>query len=114
MSLARPPELDLEVHEDPCLHVYFDSTGAKTVLQFAVVLHGLILINPSGSVAAVMSIYDGADTSGNPDFPYGLASSESISDNYGPRGVLFRNGVTVNVTAGEVKGSLLYRRYWGR
>ena len=110
MSLTTAQEFEIEVSEDPVRHQYFDATGSISLVRFSIILYGWILANPSGSVAAVMNFYDGNDTTGNPDFPITLASSESISDYWGDRGILCLNGLYGNVTAGEVKGSILYRR----
>lgn len=108
--MSTPAELDIEIRAEPCHYVAFDQAGTATALtQFATIVYGWVLANPSGSVAATMNVYDSADGSGTIVMPFSLASSESISDWYGPNGVLFRNAVYANVTAGEVKGCLLFR-----
>ena len=112
--MAEPYELDLEVHEDPVHYVYLDlnATG-RLVFSFAVVLHGWSLANPASGATAAANLYDGTDTTGQPIFPLSFADSESVGDWFGDRGILLKNGLYVNVTSGEVKGAIFYRRHRG-
>lgn len=103
-------EFELEVRSDPAHWVNFDLNGVgKMLLGFSVVLLGWGIRNLSSSTLATLDIYDGADTSGVVVFPITLQSNESSREWFYPGGVLFKNAVYVNVTAQEVKGSLLYR-----
>jgi hypothetical protein len=106
-------ELDLEVHEDPAHYVYFDRNGTGGILMgFSIRLMGYCLKNPSGAATAALDFYDGTDTtSAQPLFPITFAASESITDWFGPNGILLYNGIYVNVTSGEVKGSVFYRKH---
>lgn len=106
------PELDLEVHEEPAHYIAFDLSGAgKMLTNYAIVLYGWALKNPSGASTAAADIYDNTDGTGTAIIPLTFATSESIGDWFGPGGILLKNGVYVNVTSGEVKGSLFYRRH---
>ena len=106
------PELDLEVHEDPAHYAAFDlnATG-KVIFGFAVRLLGWSMENQSSSTLAHADIYDGTDTSGTALFAINLAGNQSGRDWFGPGGILFKNGLYLNVTAQEVKGAVFYRRH---
>lgn len=108
MSLA---EVEVEVTEEPAHWQNFDlnATG-KMMFNFSVVLFGWSIRNISTTTEALLDIYDGTDTSGVVVFPVNLAGNETNRE-FWNRGVLMRNGVYVNVTAQEVKGSLFYRRH---
>jgi len=43
--------------------------------------------------------------------PVRLASGESAEAWYGPNGVWFKNGVHLNVSSGQAKGSVFFRHY---
>lgn len=109
--MAFPPEVELEVRNDPAHHVYFDLNGVGSlVLGFAAIVYGYTLRNPSSGATAAVDLYDGPDTSSaHPIIPLTFATSESIGDWFGPNGVLFKNALYVNVTSGEVKGAIFYR-----
>lgn len=103
-------EFELEVREDPAHWVNFDLNGVGSkLLGFSVRLVGWSIRNMSSTTLATLDIYDGADTSGAVVFPITLQSNESSREWFYPGGVLMKNAVYVNVTAQEVKGSLLYR-----
>jgi hypothetical protein len=103
-------EFSIAVEESPSAHFYFDKSASGVLFQFSVVLLGAWILNPSGSTAATGSLSDGADGSGNPDLPMYLAANGLITPSFGSRGTLFMNGIYLNVTAGEFRGSLTYRR----
>lgn len=107
-------EYQIELAEEPAKHAYFDKSSSGQIFQFSVVVSGFWLLNPSGSTAATGSLADGNDGTGNPDLPLYIAANGLITPSFGSRGVLFLNGVYLNVTAGEFKGSILYRRVWRR
>jgi hypothetical protein len=103
-------EYQIELSEEPAHHAYFDKSSSGQIFQFSVVVLGFWMLNPSGSTAATGSIADGNDGTGNPDLPVYLAANTLITPSFGSRGVRFLNGVYLNITAGEIKGSILYRR----
>jgi hypothetical protein len=106
------PELELEVISEPAWPITFDLNGAGLMLaNYAVVLFGWAVRNVSSGTEAKFDIYDGTDASGVPVFPVNLAGNETNREWFGPNGVRFRNGVYVNVTAQEVKGSVIVRRH---
>lgn len=104
-------EVDLEIHPPPAHHRYFDLTAGSLELGFSVILLGYAFKNPSSSVTAACDLYDSPDGTGVPIIPLTFAASESIGDNWMPNGILFKNAVYVNVTAGEVRGGLFFRHY---
>jgi len=108
-------EFELEVREDPAHYIYFDlnATG-KMLTNFAVVMCGWSIRNISSTTLATLDVYDGTDATGNPLFPINLSANETSREWFLPGGVLMLDGVYVNVTAQEVKGSIFYRRHWGR
>lgn len=105
-------EFELEVRSDPVHYVTFDLNGAGTpLLAFSVVLYGWALRNVSGSTLATLDIYDNNSVAGIPVFPINLAANETSREWFGDRGLMFLNGLYVNVTAQEVKGSIFYRHH---
>jgi hypothetical protein len=72
-------------------------------------LIGWALRNESNSSPANIDIYDGADTSGVPTFPITLAANESVRDLFPQDGVGMLNAVYINVTSGQVGGSVIYQ-----
>lgn len=108
------PELDIEVREEPAEYVYFDLNGAgAAVVQFALIVYGWSMRNVSATTEATLDAYDGTDATGKIVFPVNLSGNETNREWFN-RGVLMRNGLYVNVTAQEVKGSIFYRRHRGR
>lgn len=110
MSLPAE-ELEIKVEwGHPAQRVVFAATGTHLVLvQFGIDLVGWSLANTSSSVAANINILDGGDTTGEIVFPITLAANESIRDWFPEKGVWFNVGLTVNVTAGNVQGTVFYR-----
>lgn len=105
-------EIDLEVHEEPVHWVNFDLNGTgKMMFNFSARICGWSIKNLSATTLAVMDIYDGTDTSGVVVFPVTLQSNESSREWFYPGGIVFHNGLYLNVTAQEIKGSILYRRH---
>jgi hypothetical protein len=101
----------LEVREEPARHSEWNlSAGAVTVLDMAVILKGWSATETSGSAGAAVDIYDEASHTGVPVLPVRLAAGESAEAWYGPDGILFKNGVHLNVSAGAARGSVFYRR----
>lgn len=113
MSIA--PEFELEVTQDPAHYIAFDLNGAgKALASFSVVVFGWAIRNMSASTLATADLYDGADTSGTLLLPWALASNAFDVKWFGPNGVWFKNGLYVNVTAQEIKGSIFYRHHPSR
>ena len=107
------PELDIEVREEPAHPVYFDLNGAGTaVFSFAVIVYGWSIRNVSTTTEANLDVYDGTDTTGHIIFPVNLAGNETSREWFN-RGVEFKNGLYLNVTAQEVKGSIFFRKHRG-
>lgn len=105
------PELDLEVREEPAHPVYLDLNGAGTaIFTFALIVYGWSLRNVSSGTAAALDVYDGTDTTGKIVFPINLAGNETNREWFN-RGVLLKNGLYVNVTSQEVRGSIFYRKH---
>jgi len=108
-------EFELETREDPVFYETFDLNGnGKMLANFSVLFCGWSLRNLSASTLATLDIYDGTDASGTSIFPVTLQSNESSREWFYPGGVLFKNGIYVNVTAQEVKGAVLFRRHPGQ
>jgi len=107
-------ELDLDVIDEPADHIEFDLNGTgKAITNFAIILYGWSMYNVSTTTLATVNVYDGTDTSGSIVFPINLAANQSGRDWFGPGGIWFRNGLYLNVTAQEIKGSVFYRRHHG-
>lgn len=102
---------ELEVREDPAEYITFDLSGAgRALASFGLTVYGWSLRNVSTTTEAFLDIYDGTDASGIVIFPVNLAGNETSREWFN-RGVDFKNGLYVNVTAQEVKGSLFYRHH---
>lgn len=102
-------EVEVEVGR-PAQRFVFASTGSnKTLVAFGTSMLGWSLTNTSSSVAATINVLDGADTTGELVFPITLAANESIRDWFGPNGIWFNVGITVQVTSGNVSGTVFYR-----
>lgn len=105
-----PEGFEVPVTEHHARYRQFDINATSLLLLgFASDIYGWSVSNPSGSVAASMDLYDGADSSGTPVLTIKLATSADDIRWFGPNGVRFSNACFANVTAGEVKGSLFYR-----
>ena len=74
-------------------------TGFGTVLA-------LIMEETTGSAGARFELWDGSDTGGEYLGPWTLSSGESFDNTYPPKGLVFRNGLFLNVTAGSVAGAV--------
>ena len=104
-------EFEIEVTEDPAKHIDFDvNATSKVLVNYSVRFFGYALRNMSTSAEARLDLYDGADTTGPSVFPINLGGDETTRDWFGPNGILFKNGVTINVTVGEVKGAIFTRK----
>jgi hypothetical protein len=104
-------EVDLELEERPAWwQAWTLTTGSKALAGYSIILFGWTATETSGSAAATVNLYDGADTSGAIVLPINLAQSESASDWYN-RGVWLRNGATVAMGSGQAKGSIFFRHY---
>jgi hypothetical protein len=102
-------EVELAVFLAPAHHTEFALNAAgKTVAGFSVRLMGWTAAETSGSAACEIDLYDGVDTTGSIVVPIKLASGQSSTDWYGPNGTLFKNGVFVNLSAGQAKGSIFF------
>jgi hypothetical protein len=105
-------EVELEVHERPALHTeWIVSAGSYTVCGFSVVLYGWTATETTGSAAASVDIYDNSDHAGYPVLPVRLAQGESAEAWYGDCGILFKDGVHVNVSSGAARGSIFFRHH---
>jgi hypothetical protein len=101
--------VELAVFLDPARHVSWTLNGAgKLVCGFSARVMGWTIVETSGSAAATINIYDGADTTGEIALPIKIASAGSSTDWFGPNGVLFRNAVYVNLASGQAQGTIFY------
>ena len=104
--------LELAVAElayPPARHSQFDLSSASQQLGvFPVLFMGWSFKNASSSATATLTIYDATGAGGAGEFPVQLAADESSREWFGPMGVLFQSGIFVDVTAGQVKGSVFY------
>lgn len=71
-----------------------------------VVLWGFAVEETTGTTAAKVDLFDGADTTGLLAIPLALAPGESTSDGPWARGIHFRQGLVSRLTSGTVTGSL--------
>jgi hypothetical protein len=94
----------------PLRHADFNvNASGKVLVGCSVWLIGWALRNESSSNPANIDIYDGADASGIPTFPITLAANESVRDLFPQDGVEMRNAVYINITSGQVGGSVVYQ-----
>lgn len=85
------------------------TTSGKVLVGCSVWLIGWALRNESEDDPANIDIYDGADASGVPTFPITLAANESVRDLFPQDGVNMLNAVYINVTLGQIGGSVIYQ-----
>jgi len=105
-------EVEIELREEPAYPVTFNLNATSgTVVAYACVVFGWSMKNASGTTLATLDVYDGTDHSGTSLFPINLAANQSGRDWFGPNGILFRNGVHINVTAQQVSGAVFIRRH---
>lgn len=106
------------VDDDPGIgvqHTQFDLNGAALLLiAVPSLFFGWSLKNVSGSATAAIDIYDSTGAQGTPVFPIDFAANETNREWFGDRGILFQSGIYLNVTSGEVKGSILFIPMSGR
>lgn len=108
--MSAPEGFELPVFEHHARYLTFDINATHMLLLgFASDFFGWSMSNPSGSVAASIDLYDGADGSGTPFLTVKLATSADDIRWFGPNGIRLNNALYANVTAGEVKGSVFYR-----
>ena len=104
------PDFEIEVREEPAHPVTFDLNAAGAALvSFACIVYGWSMRNASSSTLASLDVYDGTDHSGTSLFPINLAANQSGRDWFGPGGILFKNGLYINVTAQHVTGAVFIR-----
>lgn len=70
---------------------------------------GWALIDPSGTVAAVVEIYDGMDVGGQLMCVAGVSAGASAAPIFEPEGVSFHIGLFLNVVSGTVRGVIWAR-----
>lgn len=101
--------VELEVYLKPAHHTDWTlNASGKIVAGFSVRLMGWSAAETSGGAACTINIYDGVDTTGTITMPIKLASGQSSTDWYGPNGILFKNGVYVNLASGQAAGSIYF------
>jgi hypothetical protein len=88
------------------IHVPTTTTTLQLANGFGTVL-ALIVEETTGSAGARFELWDGTSTGGEYIGPWTLSSGQSIDNAYPPKGLVFRNGLFLNVTAGSVAGSVL-------
>ena len=82
------------------------TTGTlQVVTGFGVVL-ALVVEEPTGGAGSRFELWDGNDTGGEYIGPFTLTAGQSFDNTYPPVGLVFRNGLFLNVTSGSVAGSV--------
>lgn len=71
-----------------------------------VALMGWSIKNLSAAATAELDIYNSGAAQGEIVFPVTLAANESSREWFGPNGVLFDSGLSINVAAGNIDGTL--------
>lgn len=82
-------------------------TNAASTQQLATgfgCLMQLIMEETTGSAGARFELWDGTSTGGEYIGPWTLSSSQSFDNAYPPHGLIYRNGLYLNVTSGSVAG----------
>lgn len=100
-------ELDIDVRLRPARPLYVSQDfieGNYSRARLAVV--GWSIKNLSTSATAELDMYDAGSASGEIIFPITLAANESSREWFGPDGVLFESGLSLNVAIGAVDGAI--------
>ena len=106
---AAVTAVELAVFLDPARHVSWTlSSAGKLVCGFSARVMGWTMVETTGSAAATVNVYDGADTSGEIALPIKIGQGGSSTDWFGPNGILFKNAVYVNVASGAAQGTIFY------
>lgn len=79
------------------------TTTMQVISGFGTVL-ALVVEESTGSAAVRFELWDGESTGGEYMGAWTLLSGQSIDNTYPPKGLVFRNGLFLNVTTGSVKG----------
>jgi hypothetical protein len=99
----------------PADYLQFDQTvSAAGPISFPVKVMGWAIRNPSSTALAEVDFFDGTDASGTVVIPVTLDWNESSRETWCPNGIRFKNGLFINVTAGEVRGSVFWLPLRGR
>ena len=85
----------------------FDIPAASAQLAAGrMLVMGVIIGESSGVATAKVRIRDGVTVAGTRVLPFTLAANESVRDWFGDYGIVYEQGLFVEVVAGAVEGSI--------
>jgi hypothetical protein len=90
------------------ISVPLTNTGAL-IINKETLLAGWSLVEPTGTVPAACTLYDGGDAGGQPLAYITLTAGESTRDLFTAPGLYCTRGLFVAVTAGSVQGVMWLR-----
>jgi hypothetical protein len=64
----------------------------------------LVMEETTGTAGARFELWDGESTGGEYLGPWTLSAGQSFDNAYPPKGLIFRNGLYLNVTSGSIAG----------
>jgi len=82
------------------------TTGTLQLTTVGGHIMALIVEETTGSASARFELWDGTTTGGEYIGPWTLSSGQSFDNAYPPHGLVFRNGLFLNVTTGSVAGAV--------
>lgn len=110
MTGPRPPESRAfrnPGHQDVAFPLSFPATTTLVqVVAGDVVVAWWSFTETTGAAPASLTVYDGADTTGQELATINLPAGGSVRDQLGPRGLFCTRALSVAVTSGSVRGTL--------
>lgn len=95
--------------DTPLIHTEFNLTAVGTLLVGGeLIVMGWALKEATNLNPANIDLYDSTAAQGVPTFPVTLLKNESSRETWAPRGVWMQEGLYLNVTTGQVSGSIFW------
>lgn len=79
-------------------------SGTQLVFTGRCIAVGMALLNNS-TTGGTVTLYDGQDTGGTNDGPYGFAANNTLKQTFGLNGVYHEIGVFLSTTGGSLSGT---------
>ena len=81
-------------------------TASASLISGRVLVFGYAVAETTGSATAALRLRDGTASSGTRILPIHLAANESVRDWFGPNGIVYQQGIYVEVVSGAIEGSI--------
>lgn len=81
-------------------------TASAQIVNGRVLVMGYAVAETTGSATAALRLRDGTTSAGTRILPIHLAINESVRDWFGPNGIVYEQGIFVEVVSGAIEGSI--------